>query len=154
MTKLNEEPKCENCGKPLFGRTDKRFCNDSCRNQFNRNKRNQKKTSDLGSFQEISEIIKQNYQILSSYQSLKIGNESMFIVNREELVRKGYHFKFFTSIYMDDEGSLWKYCLDYGIKEEPPYSGTTTCTITCTICYRPEQIETKRNNGYLILKNR
>jgi len=38
MAKQTENPDktCENCGKSLYGRTDKRFCNDNCRNTYNR----------------------------------------------------------------------------------------------------------------------
>lgn len=53
--------RCENCGKELFGRTDKRFCNDGCRNQFNREKavREQQKAQD--NLPEILKIIQKNY---------------------------------------------------------------------------------------------
>jgi hypothetical protein len=37
---------CAECGKGLFGRTDKRFCNDTCRNGFNRKLRAEEKARD------------------------------------------------------------------------------------------------------------
>ncbi len=29
---------CKQCEKPLLGRSDQKFCNDSCRNNFNKNR--------------------------------------------------------------------------------------------------------------------
>jgi predicted nucleic acid-binding Zn ribbon protein len=60
MTRQTQNPEntCENCGKPLFGRTDKRFCNDNCRNTYNRQKTllEQKKAHD--NLPEISRPLK------------------------------------------------------------------------------------------------
>ena len=33
-----QAPRCRVCGKPLYGRPDKRFCSDRCRNIFNNSK--------------------------------------------------------------------------------------------------------------------
>ena len=51
-------PSCENCGKPLFGRTDKRFCNDGCRNVFNRKKTAVLRGGDHENIPQIFRIIK------------------------------------------------------------------------------------------------
>lgn len=148
MSKASTEPLCENCEKPLFGRADKRFCNDSCRNNFNRIKRNQQKHKDPLPNSEVFQIIKRNYEILSSYNTIKFGEGAIKYVARDELIRKGYHFKFFTSIYLDPEGHLWKYCLDYGINEDQQILGL----IRCAISYRPEQIITDQDSNSIILK--
>ena len=39
-----EEKMCPECGKPVFGRIDKKFCSDACRNAFN-NKANSASTN-------------------------------------------------------------------------------------------------------------
>ncbi|MBB6271841.1 hypothetical protein HDF26_002298 [Pedobacter cryoconitis] len=148
MSKASTEPICENCGKPLFGRADKRFCNDSCRNNFNRIKHNQQKDRGQLPNPEIFQIIKHNYEILSSYKSLKLDEGIIQFVERDELIRKGYHFKFFTSIYQDNDGRIWKYCLDYGINEDQQIPGL----IRCAISYRPEQLNTCQGGDTLIIK--
>ncbi|NQX38463.1 hypothetical protein SAMN05421820_101484 [Pedobacter steynii] len=104
MSTSSLEPQCENCGKPLFGRTDKKFCNDNCRNHFNRIKGNQKKYKDPTPNSEIFQIIKRNHEILSAYKKLKLAEGTIQFVERDDLIRKGYHFKFFTSIYVDAKG--------------------------------------------------
>src|SRR5690606_5358857 len=58
------EKQCQQCGRPLKGRTDKRFCNDDCRNNFNRAKRRKITDQAPDTIPEIIRIIKRNYQIL------------------------------------------------------------------------------------------
>ena len=148
MNKDSPEPACENCSKPLFGRTDKRFCNDSCRNEFNRKKRTREQIAEYENLPEIFKIIRRNHAILKTYQLEQAEPETMILVTRSELLGKGYHFKFFTSLHRDSTGGLWKYCFDYGIKEEP-YSGAGN---HCLISYRLAQIEIDNPDTFIIPK--
>lgn len=149
MNISNTEPTCENCGKPLFGRTDKKFCNDSCRNEFNRKKRTAQQIAEYEKLPEIFKIIRRNHAILKTYQLEQTEPGAMISVNRSELLHRGYHFKFFTSLHRDSTGQLWKFCFDYGIKEEP-YSETG---YHCLICYRLAQIDTNNPDTLIIPNN-
>jgi len=123
------EPRCENCGKPLFGRTDKRFCNDGCRNAFNRKKIADLRAGDHENIPEIFRIIKKNYEILKSHGSL--GQDKQFYFDAKILADEGFNFNFCTSVY-EEKDTVWKFCFERGWC----ISGTT-----CFIMDRPEQAE-------------
>jgi hypothetical protein len=109
------QPTCENCSKELFGRIDKRFCNDNCRNEFNRKKKQQEIQKEHDNLPEILKIIKNNYNILKSYGPLE-DPRSFIEVERSELVRKGFNFKFFTSTSKSHTEEL-KFCFERGWTE-------------------------------------
>jgi hypothetical protein len=120
---------CENCGKELFGRTDKRFCNDGCRNQFNREKafRDAQKAHD--NLPEIFKIIKRNYGILQTHHPEKLHPDERISFDIADLKADGFNFKFFTSTDEID-GEAYKFCFDIGWLR----SGDL-----CLLVYRPEQ---------------
>ncbi|WP_134091843.1 DUF2116 family Zn-ribbon domain-containing protein [Olivibacter sp. XZL3] len=97
---------CQDCGNQLRGRSDQRFCNDTCRNHFNRKKRQEIAERIPVSAKEILRIIKNNYRILSV---MSPNPEYEIIVDLHELQSKGVNFKFFTSITYKD-GESW-YCI-------------------------------------------
>lgn len=106
------QPTCENCSKELFGRIDKRFCNDNCRNEFNRKKKQQEIQKANESMPEILKIIKKNYEILLSYGAMDEDTE--FVVSKENLQQKGFNFNFFTSI---DSKMEYCYCMERGWRQ-------------------------------------
>lgn len=61
---------CKQCEKPLLGRSDPKFCNDSCRNNFNKSKPRPAKIDPHENQKAIFSIIKRNYDILKrAYRS-------------------------------------------------------------------------------------
>lgn len=105
---------CTQCGKPLYGRSDKIFCDDNCRNTFNRHKREYQRSLDHSNMPEIFRIIKRNYEILKSItvgEALEINTRIQ--IPAEELIKKGLNIKFYTSSYTDDQGT-WKFCFERG----------------------------------------
>jgi len=115
-----EEKHCENCGKVLFGRTDKRFCNDTCRNTFNREKHLREKVKENENLPEILRIIKRNYQILQSMRHGPLEEGLQVYMPVKELIKEGFNFKYFTSIYEDEDG-LWRFCFERGWREVDEY---------------------------------
>jgi len=115
-----EERHCENCGKVLFGRTDKRFCNDTCRNTFNREKHLREKIKENENLPEILRIIKRNYQILKSKGPGPMDKYFQLIIPVEELVNEGFNFKYFTSIYFFGN-ELWRFCFERGWRKDDEY---------------------------------
>uniref|UniRef100_UPI00374D4ADE DUF2116 family Zn-ribbon domain-containing protein n=2 Tax=Ferruginibacter sp. TaxID=1940288 RepID=UPI00374D4ADE len=54
--------KCLTCGKTIKGRTDKKFCDDYCRNGYN----NQLKAGDNNYVRNINNALRKNRRILES----------------------------------------------------------------------------------------
>lgn len=111
---------CLYCNKEiLFGRTDKRFCNDTCRNNYNREIR-ARKTFVEPAVKEIFRVIQKNYDILNSV-TMKFNFSLPHVVSRQFLIDNNFHFKFFTSIRKQSDGSIYCFCFEYGWKELPDH---------------------------------
>ncbi|QEC53613.1 uncharacterized protein with Zn-ribbon domain DUF2116 [Anseongella ginsenosidimutans] len=104
---------CEHCGKTIKGRTDKRFCNDDCRNNFNRKKRKKRALEAPETIAEIIRIIKNNYQILLTNFDLEPDPNAASFMNSKQFQELGLNEKFYTSVLIEN-GELWKYCFDRG----------------------------------------
>src|SRR5260370_612040 len=105
---------CEDCGKEIHGRSDKRFCDDTCRNNFNRKKRQAKLVPITEDAQEIIRIIKRNYQLLKSKD---MGPDQQAFQPLSALLDKGFNPKFFTSTQVAD-GHLYHFCFECGFRLE------------------------------------
>ena len=100
-----ESRKCLDCGNPVKGRIDKKFCSDYCRNSFN-NKVN-KESKNL--IRNINNRLRKNYKILSDLNHL--GKTK---VTRTMLYDKGFDFQLFTSLYKTKTGNTYFYIYDQG----------------------------------------
>ena len=94
------------CGELVRGRSDKKFCNDYCRNAFN----NQLKKSN-GHVRVINTILGKNHRILE--RLLPEGKKTSRI-SKENLYRLGFQFTYITHTYTNKEGKTYYYCYDYG----------------------------------------
>ena len=75
--------KCLSCGDELFGRADKKFCSDQCRNDYN----NKLRQSENNYVRNINNILKKNRRILESELE---GN--LKSINRDKLLQRGLTF--------------------------------------------------------------
>ena len=107
MLQQAETKTCLNCGKPLKGRADKRFCDDYCRNSYN----NQLKSSSNNLVRNINNALGKNRRIL---ESLLAEGEETAKANKEKLQRLGFQFKYITHTYVTKTGKTYLYCYDYG----------------------------------------
>ena len=103
---MEQRRKCLECGEPIRGRTDKKFCSDYCRNVYH-NKRN-KDSKNL--IRNINNRLRKNYRILDSFP-LKEGKTR---TTRNRLIDKGFDFDFFTSLYTTKKGSTYYFVYDLG----------------------------------------
>ncbi len=103
---MEQRRKCLECGEPIRGRTDKKFCSDYCRNAYH-NKRN-KDSKNL--IRNINNRLRKNYRILDSFP-LKEGKTR---TTRNRLIDKGFDFDFFTSLYTTKKGSTYYFVYDLG----------------------------------------
>ena len=99
---------CLNCNHKIHGRTDKKFCNDSCRNIYH-NKNHQIQNNLV---RNIKAILQRNRKLLSE----ALGDKSTCTVHRAELVSKGFYFEFITHIHTNKKGSVTHFCYDYSYK--------------------------------------
>ena len=96
---------CLDCGSPVKGRSDKKFCDDQCRNNYN----NKLKIEDSSIVKQINAVLKKNRAILQ-----KLNPEGKLKVNREKLLRLGFNFTYFTHIYETYKGATYFFCYEYG----------------------------------------
>ncbi|HEV8080769.1 MAG TPA: hypothetical protein VGP43_08660 [Chitinophagaceae bacterium] len=98
---------CLNCNKPVKGRTDKKFCDDYCRNNYN----NQLKSSTINLVRNINNALGKNRRIL---ESLFNDGEGIAKTNKNKLLQKGFQFKYFTHTYTNKKGDVYFFCYDIG----------------------------------------
>jgi hypothetical protein len=101
---------CECCGREIHGRSDKRFCNDTCRNNFNRAKRLEERVDIPEEGQEIIRIIKTNYRLLKARSD---GDYTRLTESLPALRSKGFNPNFFTSIGYE-QGETYFFCFECG----------------------------------------
>jgi predicted nucleic acid-binding Zn ribbon protein len=97
--------KCLECGEPLNGRVDKKFCSDYCRNTYN-NKVN-KESKNL--IRNVNNRLRKNHKLLSD---LNISGKTK--VTRTKLLDGNFDFSYFTSIYTTKTGNTYYYIYDQG----------------------------------------
>ena len=98
---------CLSCNKPVKGRTDKKFCDDHCRNNYN----NQLKAGSNNLIRNINHSLGKNRRIL---ESLIPEGEEMGRVSKENLLQEGFQFKYITHIYRNKKGASYFFCYDHG----------------------------------------
>ena len=98
---------CLNCKKPVKGRTDKKFCDDYCRNNYN----NQLKSNTINLVRNINNALGKNRRILDS---LFTDGEGIAKTNKNRLLQKGFQFKYITHTYTNKKGDTYFFCYDIG----------------------------------------
>lgn len=98
---------CLECGEKIIGRSDKKFCNDACRNAYN-NKQN-KDSNNL--MRNVNNRLRKNYRIL-----VEINTDGKTKVTRSKLDSLGFDFDYFTNLKIYKNGSEYKFIYDYGYK--------------------------------------
>lgn len=99
---------CLECGEKIIGRSDKKFCNDGCRNAYN-NKHN-KDVSNL--MRNINNKLRKNFRILSE-QNFTDGKAK---ITRQNLSIKGFDFNYFTHFKVYKNGAEYRFVYDIGYK--------------------------------------
>ncbi len=98
---------CLTCGKPVKGRTDKKFCDDYCRNNYN----NQLKADNNNLVRNINNALRKNRRILEG--TIRAGEE-MTKTTRDKLLQMGFQFKYMTHLYTNKKGTTYFFCYDHG----------------------------------------
>lgn len=83
-----EQHYCLECGDPVYGRTDRKFCSNTCKNKY----WNHKKWTWIGYRNRVLSILERNHDIL--VQLLQWHVTSM---DKEDLLRLGFNFDYITA---------------------------------------------------------
>lgn len=99
------ERECLDCGTPLRGRADKKFCDDQCRSNYN----NHLKSGFATTIRPVNAILRKNHSILSR---LCTGNKVR--LKKDDLLRHGFDLTYHTHLYNTLNGNMYYFCYDYG----------------------------------------
>jgi predicted nucleic acid-binding Zn ribbon protein len=99
------QKQCPECGEKIVGRSDKKFCSDECRNNFN-NKQNSNVTNYI---RNVNNLLRKNRRILE-----ELAPDGKSKVHKNKLNEKGFDFKHITHLYKTQKGSTYFYCYEYG----------------------------------------
>lgn len=100
-----ENRSCPECGKAVFGRIDKKFCSDACRNAYN-NKANSASTNYM---RNVNNTLSKNRRIL-----LELNPSGKTKTNRDKLLKKGFDFDFYTNSYTTEVKDTYRFCYEQG----------------------------------------
>jgi len=100
-----EQRKCLDCGEPLKGRSDQKFCNDLCRNSYN----NKKLSGSTNFMRKINRILKLNHSILE-----ELNPEEKTTTYKSTLEKQGFNFNYYTNIYTTRTGRVYYFCYNQG----------------------------------------
>ncbi len=99
------EKRCLECGEPILGRSDKKFCSDYCRNAYN----NRKNKAGSNLIRTINNRLKKNWRILEQFNP-----EGKTKIHKSKLEAAGFDFNLFTSIYTTKKQSVYYFVYDQG----------------------------------------
>lgn len=93
------------CNEMLVGRSDKKFCNDACRSNYN-NKIHAEKEMYI---RKINAILKKNRIILRQLNPM--GKTT---VPKKRMDKLGFNFRHFTHLLETAKGNTYLFCYEYG----------------------------------------
>ena len=102
--------RCEYCDKELSGRSDKKYCNDDCRNRANSNKRKKEFWGEDKHIYQITRDLRRNRSIMKSTGAFL---QETKIVTRGWMLDKGYNFEYYTNIMHTKKGD-YHFCYEFG----------------------------------------
>ncbi len=109
---MYEEDKrlCPECGRPVRGRQDKKFCSADCRSAYH----NRQRARSEGVIREVNKVLRRNRNILAA-----LNPEGKVRLPRARLLEQGFRFDYHTHIYRTRSGNVYVFCYDQGYIELP-----------------------------------
>ncbi|MFO7755672.1 MAG: hypothetical protein R6V34_06800 [Bacteroidales bacterium] len=101
--------KCLDCGEVLKGRSDKKFCSDQCRNNYN-NTINREANNLV---RNVHSVLRKNRKILC-----ELYDSGTRKIHRDALLVSEFNMNFFThSVETDNNSCITRYCYEYGYRD-------------------------------------
>lgn len=104
----NQTKNCCFCGKNIRGRSDKRFCDDYCRNNHHNKYKHENEDNEI--FRSCNKILARNRNILSG---LFKDEYELVKIDKAMLLEMGFVFRYFTHIERGPSGVIYQCCYDY-----------------------------------------
>lgn len=98
---------CLECGAGIRGRTDKKFCNDQCRNAYHNRLKNDKAVA----VKKVNHILRHNRQVLRHLIPEEKGKTTL---HRDKLTLEGFNFIYHTHTYTTRNNHTYIFCYEYG----------------------------------------
>ncbi len=99
------DKECANCGIKITGRSDKKFCSEQCRNEFN----NQLNKDVNNYVRNINNILRKNRRILAD-----MNPEGKTKVHKDKMLANGFDFSYYTNTYTTKADSTYYFCYEQG----------------------------------------
>ena len=100
--------KCMYCAHPISGRSDKKFCGDSCRNSYNNDKNRDRNLL----VKKFHQRLQKNHRILNSF----LQDETEKKVFKIALVEAGFNLQSVSSYTSDPQGAAYFFVYDIGFR--------------------------------------
>jgi|LakMenEpi03Aug12_release.lakeMendotaPanAssembly.Ray.scaffolds.fasta_scaffold949650_1 hypothetical protein len=97
---------CAHCRKPLMGRTDKKYCDDTCRNAWNNIHRKQQPIW----VRSIDQTLHRNRKLLEEV----VPQEGKIRVMEKKLIDRGFNFQYFTHQVNTRKGTTYYFVYEFG----------------------------------------
>ena len=105
---MEEIRKCAECSTELYGRVDKKFCSDQCRNTFN----NRIHADSNAYIRKVNYTLRKNRRIME--ELLDSIDKDARRVRKNKLTDKGFSFDYYTNIYKTKANKYYYFCYEYG----------------------------------------
>ncbi len=100
---------CMQCGSPMKGRRDKKFCDDHCRNNYN----NLLHLNTTSMMRKVHQVLRKNRRILE--KALAKAKQSDRIP-LDSLLEEGFLPIYHTKSGSDEQGRSYFFCYEYGFQ--------------------------------------
>ncbi len=104
---IKQERFCLFCGRQLYGRTDKKYCDDNCRNNHHYDI---KKNNDE-SVKKVNAVLLHNRDVLRL-----LNNGSRSLVKKQLLINHCFDFDVITGLYKTKKGMEYRVVYDYAYR--------------------------------------
>lgn len=98
---------CLNCGQVIRGRSDKKFCDDHCRTQFN----NRLNRDENNYMRRINNTLKRNRRIMEEFIPAREGEIKL---PGHVLGEEGFNFQYHTHTAISNNGNTSFFCYEFG----------------------------------------
>jgi len=102
--------KCKICKKTILGRSDKIFCSVKCKNYYHVNLRRVTAIE----VKDLDKVLHRNRSILLEIMG---KHKTQKKINRIELVKKKFHFKYITHFHINSKGKMYHHIYDFAWME-------------------------------------